>query len=97
MRKSFTKEFRAKVALAAIKGDKTIAELASAFDVHPTQITTWKKIALQNMDSIFERKKSKKNKKQEKLIDELYKKIGSIQMENDWFKKKLNLYHERNG
>ena len=91
MRKSFTKEFRAKVALAAIRGDKTIAELASEFDVHPTQITAWKKIAMQNMDSIFERKKSKKNKKQEKLIDELYKKIGSIQMENDWFKKKLGL------
>jgi len=96
MRKSFTKEFRAKVALAAIKGDKTIAELASEFDVHPSQITAWKKTAIKNMDSLFERKKSKENKKQNKLIDALYKKIGTIQMENDWFKKKLHRYNERN-
>lgn len=96
MRKSFTKEFRAKVALAAIQGDKTIAELASEFDVHPSQITSWKKTAIKNMDSLFQRKKSAESKKQEKLIDSLYKKIGSIQMENDWFKKKLHRYHERN-
>ena len=88
MRKSFSAGFMAKVALAALKEDKTIAELSSQYEVHRTQITQWRKHAQQGLVEIFQGKKSKSCKDNGKLVDELYRQIGQLRVENEWLKKK---------
>lgn len=93
MRKKIGSGFRAKVALAALRGDKTLAELSSEYGVHANVIGQWKKLLLENVGELFEgkREKRKKNETHEKTVDDLYRKIGKIEMENDWLKKKLGL------
>lgn len=88
-KRRFGKEFKAKVALAAIKGDKTSAELSSMYEVHSTVINRWAKLAREQMPLIFTEKEERDQDK-EKLIEELYKRIGELSIENDWLKKKLN-------
>lgn len=89
-RKSHTKEFKAKVALEAIRGEKTIQELAQQYEVHPGQITNWKKQLLDGAEDIFERsnKKKKDLSEEERKESELYKNIGQLQVENQFLKKK---------
>lgn len=89
IRKRFTKEFMAKVAFEALKGDRTMAELSSEFGVHVSQITKWKKELADAIPGIFARKGDPEEKSKDKLIEDLYKRIGQIEMENNWFKKKL--------
>jgi putative transposase len=89
IRKQFSKEFKAKVALEALKGLKTSAEISAEFKVHPTQIAKWKKQLREGLTDLFSGKKSEADKSKEELIDELYKQIGQLQVENDWLKKKL--------
>jgi len=89
IRKQFGKEFKAKVALEAIKGLKTSAEISSEYAVHPTQIAQWKKELREGLPELFKGKKSPQEKDKERLIDELYKQIGQLQVENGWLKKKL--------
>lgn len=89
MRKQFSKEFKAKVSLEAIKGLKTVAELSSEFSVHPSQITQWKNELREGLVDIFSGKKGFGEKEKDQLIDRLYKQIGEIQVENNWLKKKL--------
>lgn len=91
IRKSHTKEFKAKVAVAALKEDRTLSELGSAYGVHPIQIGRWKKTALEELPRVFEGKISDDGREQKILIDRLYGKIGEIEVENDWLKKKLGL------
>jgi transposase-like protein len=91
MKKQFSKEFKAKVALEAMKGLKTTAELSSEFSVHPTQINQWKKELKEGLPGLFARGKSADEKDQEKLVDNLYQRIGQLEMENNWIKKKLHL------
>jgi transposase len=91
MRKSFSPEFMAKVALAAIKEDSTIAELSSKYEVHRTQIGNWRKQALEGLTDIFKGKRDKSRKDNEKLIEELYRQIGQLRVENEWLKKKSAL------
>lgn len=92
MRKHFDSGFKAKVALAALKEDRTMAELASHFGVHGTQIGQWKKQALKGLPGVFIGKKGcGQNGDQEALLAELYKKIGELEMEKDWLKKKAML------
>lgn len=86
--------FKAKVALEAIKEQKTIAELASIYGVHPTQITKWKKKALDFIAQIFSDKFHQQTKSDDELIEELYKQIGKLQVERDWLKKKIGLIEE---
>ncbi len=71
MRKSFNAEFMAKVALEAIKEEKTIAELSSKYEGHRTQITNWRKRALGGVREVFKGKQERVNKENEKLLDEL--------------------------
>lgn len=89
MRKVFTNQQKAQVALAAIKGEKTISQIASVYEVHPTQIQVWKKTALNYLQDVFSDKRKKENQTQEQLISELYKIIGQREMELEWLKKKL--------
>lgn len=88
MRKSFDKEFMARVALEAIKEEKTIAELSSQYEVHRTQITKWRKRALEGLAGIFQGKEGKNVEEKAKVIDELYRQIGQLKVENEWLKKK---------
>ena len=91
MKKVFTPQQKAAVALAALKGDKSISQIASAFEVHPTQVQQWKKILQENISSIFTDKRRKEGKPDEHLIDELYRVIGQRDIELGWLKKKLQL------
>ncbi len=89
MRKVFTNQQKAQVAIVAIKGEKTISQIASVYEVHPTQIQEWKKTALSYLQDVFSDKRKKENQTQEQLISELYKIIGQREMELEWLKKKL--------
>jgi len=91
MRKSFEAGFKAKVALEAVKGEKTIAELSSKYGVHPNIIGKWRKELLERLPEIFNARKSRQEKEREEEIDKLFKSIGQLKVENDWLKKKLEL------
>ena len=91
MKKVFTSQQKATVALAAIKGDKTVSQIASDHEVHPTQVQQWKKIMLENIASVFTDKRTKEGKPERELIDELYRVIGQRDIELGWLKKKLHL------
>lgn len=86
-RRVFSASFKVKVALAAIRGDKTTAELASKFAVHSSQVTAWKKQLLEQAVDLFQdgRSKSREPVVQE---DELFAQIGRLKMEIEWLKKK---------
>jgi putative transposase len=87
-RRNHAAQFKAKVALAAAKGDKTIAELAGEYEVHPNQITQWKKQLLESLPEIFSRRRQNEQHEQEELTAELYQQIGQLKVELDWLKKK---------
>jgi len=88
MRKSYNAAFRAKVALEAVKEEKTLAELSSIYGVHANQISRWKKQLLEFLPDLFTDRRKKKDKQQEELISELYRQIGQLKVELDWLKKK---------
>lgn len=92
-RTNHSAEFKSKVALAAVKGDRTIAELSSDFEVHPNQISQWKKQLLESMPDIFSRKRKRQEQDQEELTGRLYQQIGQLKVEVDWLKKKTGLDH----
>jgi len=89
-KRKFSKEFKAKVALAALKEDKTIAELSAQFDVHANMIGRWAKQAKKQLPEIFANKQEKQADK-DKLIEDLYQRIGQLSVEYEWLKKKLKL------
>ncbi len=89
-RKIYPKELKARVALEALKESKTIAQLSSEYEVHGNMITKWKKHLQDNIADIFIRKNDQEPDAQQQ-IENLYKEIGRIQVENAWFKKKLGL------
>ena len=91
MRKTYSNILKKRVALAALKGDQTLAELSSRFEVHSSQIHKWKSQVLDGIAGIFSSKAAKKENSEKELIDELYKQIGQLKVENDWLKKKLEL------
>ena len=90
-RKSFGKAFKAKVAIEAIKGEKTINEIASIYEVHPTQITQWKKLALENLPNAMTDGRTKDARSDHQKDEEkLHQKIGQQAVEIDFLKKKLH-------
>ena len=91
-RRKFSKEFKLKVILEALKERKTLSELAQEFDLHPQQITNWKKDYLAKSLEVLDTKISKKeDDAQEREKQKLYEKIGQLQMEVDFLKKNLKL------
>jgi len=87
-KKTFSSEFKAKVAIEALKGHKTTNELASEFEVHPTQINQWKKQLLEGSKNLFSGKNEKDMESVTKERDRLYTQIGQLAVELDWLKKK---------
>jgi len=87
-RKIHEASFKAKVALAAVKGDKTVSELASLHGVHPTMIHTWKKQLVENAEELFQAGAKASSAEHEALQAQLYEQIGRLKTELDWLKKK---------
>jgi transposase-like protein len=90
-RKSYTAAFKAKVALEAIKGQRTTNEIASAYEVHPNQVTQWKKQAVSQLSEIFSNGRARADTAEEDLRNQLYQQIGQLKVELDWLKKKSGL------
>ena len=88
-RKKHNASFKAKVAVAALKGDRTIAELAIEYDVHPNQIHNWKKQLLDGAVSVFEGGVPAEGATNEAQVDLLYRQIGQLKVENDFLARKL--------
>ncbi len=86
-RKTYDDQFKARVALEAIKGERTISEIAAQFEVHPNQIMKWKKQLLENVGGVFSRKQEPEVDEMKELIDKLYKKIGEQDIELEFLKK----------
>ena len=87
-RKRYSATLKAKVALEAIKGQKTSNEIAAEYGVHPSQITQWKKQALDGLPDVFSTRASEQAKSEEALIARLYQQIGQLKVQLDWLEKK---------
>lgn len=86
-RRKFSAEFKAKVALEAIKNQKTLAQLSQQFEVNPITISKWKSEFLENMSSIFTSSESTTTAESSVDLDKLYAQIGQLKVENDFLKK----------
>ncbi len=88
-RRRFSAALKARVALEAIRGQKTAAELAGEHQVHPSQITQWKKQLLEAAQELFSDRRGQDRQQQEELVAQLYQQIGQLKVEVDFLKKKL--------
>lgn len=86
-RRKFSPEFKAKVALEAVKNQKTLAELSLHFEVNPVTISKWKTEFLENMSSVFGGEKGKMQDEDSPEMEKLYAQIGQLKVENDFLKK----------
>ena len=86
-RKKHSTQTKIKVALEALKGEKTTAELTAKYSIHATQINQWKKAVLAILPEAFSTRRKRQEEDQQALIDELYKQIGQLKVENDFLKK----------
>ncbi len=91
MKKNHDAAFKAKVALEAVKGEKTLSQIASDYGVHANQIGQWKKRFLEELPALFSDRRRREGKEDEAEADELYRRIGQLKVELDWLKKKSQL------
>jgi len=89
-RKTYSADFKTKVALEALHGELTLKQIASCYEVHPSQVTQWKKQALAHLKDAFSSRGAKAKKQDQALQDELYGQIGRLKVELDWLKKNLD-------
>jgi len=94
MRKSYTGDFKAKVALEAVKGERSFSELATKYEVHPSQIRTWKKQLISGLPDIFSERRRRKETSDECVKAKLYEEIGRLKVELDWLKKKSAMFDD---
>lgn len=87
-RRKHTAEFKARVALEAIRGVKTISEIAAEFEIHPVMVGNWKKEMLEHLPELFENKSAKKEMDTDKETDQLHRKVGQLTMEVEFLEKK---------
>jgi transposase-like protein len=92
IRRKLSPSFKAKVAVEALKELKTIPEIASSNSVHASQVQKWKKELKEKIHEIFSEGSSRKDTAKDELIDELYKQIGKLQVENEWLKKNTDYF-----
>ena len=90
-RRQFSGEFKAKVAVEAIKGQRTIQEMASTYRIHPNQITSWKKQLIAEAAEIFSGGRQRQRQEDEQEKTSLYEQIGKLQVELDWLQKKSGI------
>jgi transposase-like protein len=90
-RKQYSPKFKAKVAVEALRGEKTLSQLASQFHVHPVQIGQWRKTALEQLADLFIDGRKSKASGGDVERDALYEEIGRLKVELDWLKKKVGL------
>ena len=96
-RKSHSKEFKAKVALSALREEGTVAEIAARFGVHPSQVQLWKKEALSGLSNVFSGKREQQETSDEARIAVLERKVGQLSVENDFLKKSWDRYQGKRG
>jgi transposase-like protein len=91
MRRSHNAAFKAKVALEALKEQKTLAQLSSEYQIHASQIRQWRKQLLDELPQLFTDRRQRADQEKNDLIDELYRQIGQLKVESDWIKKKSQM------
>ena len=91
-RRQYSPEYKAKAALEAIKGQRTLNEIAGELEVHPIQLGAWKKLAVDGLATVFSGKREKSGAESEAIMSALYQEIGQLKMEMDWLKKKSALF-----
>ena len=89
-RNNYSSKIKTKVAVEAIHGIKTVGEIASSYDIHPSIVSKWKRQALEYLPEAFSNKRVKQAKDESDLRDRLYQQIGRLQVELDWLKKKTD-------
>ena len=92
-RNHYSNAQKARIVLEVLNGQKTMAEIASTYGVHPNQISKWRKRVLEELPHIFSRKETDRDKAQEELIAQLYQQIGQLKVELDWLKKKSERFY----
>ena len=90
-RKQYSADLKAKIAVEAVKGQRTIQEIASHYSIHPNQVTQWKKQLLDSASEVFSNGRSHGREADEQMKAELYQQVGKLQVELDWLKKKSGL------
>jgi transposase-like protein len=88
-RRKFSSALKARVAIEAVKGHRSVSELAGEHQVHPSQVTQWKKQLLDSAEQVFSDRRMSEKKDQEELLAKLYQQIGRMKVELDWLQKKL--------
>ena len=92
-RKRYSPAEKAKIALEAIKGELTLAQITAKYGIHSTQVNTWKKQALAYLPDAFSDKSKQESSTYETQLAELYEQIGRLKVENDFLKKKCDVFH----
>ena len=89
IKRQHSSEFKARVVLEVLKETKTVGQIGSEFNIHPTQVKRWRDTALMGLKDTFTDNHGKVLKEKDDLIDQLYRQVGKLQTELDWLKKKM--------